>query len=75
MRKEIEIHGLKVSFDSVPESFEGDSMGDPSVPNGEIECPPYIDDLAVYTPDGYDITNEFSDLDRIEAYAIKEVLG
>ena len=67
----VDYHGLTIKG----ELIEGDSMGDPSVPNGEIECPPYIDDLAVYTPDGYDITNEFSDLDRLEAYAIKEVLG
>ena len=53
MRKEIEIHGLTVSFDSVPESFEGD----PTVPNGTRKIPAYAADIEVIAPDGMDITD------------------
>lgn len=67
----VDYHGLTIKG----ELIEGDFIGDPDVPDGVDELPPCVDELRVFTPDGYDITNEFCDLELLEAYAIKEVLG
>lgn len=67
----VDYHGLTIKGELIEKAW----TGDPDVPDGVDELPPCVDELRVFTPDGYDITEEFCDLERLEAYAIKEVLG
>ena len=67
----VDYHGLTIKGDLI----EKDWTGDPDLLGGVQEIPPYIDELRVFTSDGYDITDEFCTIDQLEAYAIKEVLG
>lgn len=69
MEISVDYHGLTIKGDLIKGAYEGD----PDVPGGLRKLPTYIDDLAVIAPDGYDITDEFCDLDKLEAYAVEQV--
>lgn len=68
MEIRVDYHGLTIKGDLVKDATDGD----PDVPGGLRKLPTYIDDLSVTTPDGYDITDEFCDLDKLEAYAVEQ---
>lgn len=57
-RKVIEYRGLICEARIIV----GDWEGDPSIPNGVRELPPYCEDIYIHAPgDDYDLYNMFTD--------------
>ena len=63
--------GLDVEFELVTAGLEGDS----SIPNGMHQLPDFLEDVAVYTPEGADITDYLTDtaIDDIIDYILNKI--
>jgi hypothetical protein len=66
-------HGLPVTGKIII----GDWEGDPDVPNGVRTYPPYVEDLAVTTPDGTDIYEMLKEsaIDEINEMLVLNSMG